>query len=275
MAITMDINLNQTLAPVMYIPHGGGPLPLFGDKGHLKLINFLSTVSQHFKRPSAILIISAHWEENNPTIINANKHSLFYDYYGFPEESYQVKYPVSGHPDLANEIFQLLEHNNLNPQLDNNRGLDHGVFVPLKLIYPNADIPCVQLSLLNSLDPLDHIKMGKALAELRKKNILIIGSGLSFHNMRALMAYPNNSNDLQNEAFQLWLINTCTDHDISETERMDKLTSWEKIPSARYAHPREEHLLPLHVCYGMCQNPAKLIFNDEILGEKACAFLWS
>jgi aromatic ring-opening dioxygenase catalytic subunit (LigB family) len=140
-------------------------------------------------------------------------------------------------------------------------------------MYPKADIPSLQLSLLRGLDPAAHIALGKALGELMNENILVIGSGFSFHNMRAFSWDGNSAPDPANEAFQNWLIETCTGP-ISQSEREQRLIEWEKAPSARYCHPREEHLLPLHVCQAMADKSAKLIFDDSILGKRAVAFLW-
>jgi len=258
---------------VLFIPHGGGPLPLLGDKGHQELVDFLKNITPTLGRPSAILVISAHWEEETATITSGETPELIYDYAGFPDEAYEIKYPASGNPQLAEKIFNLLQNNAVEARLDKHRGFDHGLFIPLKIMFPDASIPCVQLSLLNSLDPKEHIRIGKALAELRNENLLIIGSGFSFHNMRAFFQ-STGTGDEKNEVFESWLINTCSDNDIPENERERKLEQWSGAPFARYCHPREEHLLPLHVCYGICSSTAKLVFDGTVLGKKASAFLW-
>ena len=141
-------------------------------------------------------------------------------------------------------------------------------------MYPQAQIPCVQLSLLANLDPRAHVAVGRALAPLRNEDILIVGSGFSFHNLRAFFAGPSGSLDERNEAFSRWLIDTCTDEKLTLVEREDRLVAWEEAPHARYCHPREEHLLPLHVCFGMAQAKAQLVFDREVMGKRACAFLW-
>ena len=152
---------------------------------------------------------------------------------------------------------------------------DHGLFIPLKMMYPEADIPSLQLSLLHNLDPAEHIALGKALRELVTEKIMVIGSGFSFHNQNAFFGQVRGAPDPANEAFQNWLLETCTTDAISESEREKRLIEWEKAPSARYCHPREEHLLPLHVCLGMAGKPAKVIFDDQILGKRGLAFLWN
>jgi 4,5-DOPA dioxygenase extradiol len=262
------------LSPVLFMPHGGGPLPVLGDKRHQEMIGFLKDITHELGQPSAILLISAHWEEDKATITSGVSPSLIYDYYGFPDEAYDITYPVPGDPVLANTIFKLLQDNGIDAQLDAERGFDHGLFVPLKIMYPEANIPCVQLSLINNLDPAAHINIGAALSALRKQNVLIIGSGFSFHNLRAFFSPQSSGDDLENQAFETWLIETCSGNEISGNEREHRLTNWHKAPSARYCHPREEHLLPLHVCYGATKTTARLVFDGKVGGKKTSAYLW-
>ena len=177
-----------------------------------------------------------------------------------------------GSPELADHISGLLQQNNIPARIDPQRGFDHGLFIPLKMMYPLADIPCLQLSLLRGLDPAAHIALGKALREMSHENILVIGSGFSFHNMRAFWE-GGGMPDPANDAFQDWLIETCTGP-LPQSEREQCLVDWEKAPSARYCHPREEHLLPVHVCLGMAGRSAELVFDDMILNKRSVAFLW-
>src|SRR5208283_4515659 len=149
--------------------------------------------------------------------------------------------------------------------VDGERGFDHGLFIPLKMMYPNADIPALQISLLSNLEPKAHLQLGKALRDLLNDNILVVGSGFSFHNLRAFSFGAAPSSDSRNDAFQDWLIETCVQTN-EQMKREEKLVDWERAPSARYCHPREEHLLPLHVCVGMANAPAKLVFHDYIAG---------
>jgi len=261
------------LSPVLFIPHGGGPLPLLDGPGHSELIDFLQGISARIPRPSAICVISAHWEEPVATVTSNASPSLIYDYYGFPENAYAIQYPVPGSPSLANKIYSALQSSGIPARLDEQRGFDHGLFVPLKLMFPDATIPCVQLSLLNNLDPAGHIAIGKALRPLREDNVLFIGSGFSFHNMRAFFS-GNQGLDKQNIAFENWLIDTCISPKYSFSERTSRLIDWTHAPTARYCHPREEHLLPLHVCAGLSEEAAELMFDGEVLGKRACAFVW-
>jgi len=262
---------NQT--QIVYFSHGGGPLPILGDTSHQAMVNFMLQLPSRLRKPDAILVISAHWEESIATLLGAQNPSMYYDYYSFPDKAYEITYPAPGDPELANRIASILNKNNILSCIDNKRGYDHGLFIPLKLMYPQADIPSLQLSLLRGLNPTAHIALGKALRELMPDNILVIGSGFSFHNMGAFSWEGIDTPDPENEAFQDWLIEACTDP-ISQPKREEYLIDWQNAPSARYCHPREEHLLPLHVCIGMADNPAQTIFDDYILGKRAVAFLW-
>ena len=252
-------------AQILYISHGGGPMPILGDRYHLRMVDFLKGLSTKLKRPDAIVVLSAHWECPKPTLLCAQNPSLLYDYYGFPEEAYQLRYPSPMAVDLANHIASLFE----DAVLDDTRGFDHGMFIPLSLLYPDADIPTTQLSLLSSLSSREHWNMGEALRPLLDENILFIGSGFSFHNMRLFF----QDDDKQNHAFQEFLINTCA-ADLPISKREEALVAWQQAPYARYCHPREEHLLPLHVCCALAEKKAELVFDDEILKRRSVGFLW-
>jgi len=142
------------------------------------------------------------------------------------------------------------------------------------LMYPNADIPCIQVSLQQSLDPLAHLQLGQALASLDQEGLLILGSGFSFHNMQAFFRQGAGIPDAKNLAFETWLKETLNNRDLSETERWEHLQNWEHAPNARYCHPREEHLLPLLVCYGAAQRPCARVESVTVLGKQASSFIW-
>lgn len=270
----MNNKSNVSSNSVLYISHGGGPLPLLGDEAHKELIGFLENISAILAKPSAIIVISAHWEEDKPTITSGAAPSLIYDYYGFPEESYEIEYPASGEPSLAHSVFDLLRGHGIGADLADQRGFDHGLFVPLKIMYPDANIPCIQLSLVNSLSAIEHIQIGKALAGLKQDNVLVVGSGFSFHNLKAFFSSSTSEDRSLNESFEQWLIDVCSNDQLDEKERERMLVNWENAPAARYCHPREEHLLPLHVCYGIVKSPAKQVFTFEVMRKKASAYLW-
>lgn len=252
-------------AQVVYFSHGGGPLPLLGDQYHQEMVAFMKDLGTRLVRPDAIVVISAHWEKAKPTLLSAQNPSLLYDYYGFPKETYQITYPAPGNPKLAQRIASLLG----DADLDDKRGFDHGMFIPLSLMYPDASIPTIQLSLLSSLSSLGHWNLGEALRPLLEENILIIGSGFSFHNMQ--LFYQDD--DQKNNAFQEFLIESCAT-DLPLEKRKEALVAWEKAPFARYCHPREEHLLPLHVCCSLAQTKAEVVFDAPILKRRSVGFLW-
>jgi len=260
---------------ILFISHGGGPLPLLGDPDHRELVQHLEGLASRLQKPDAILVISAHWEASVPTVTAAARPELIYDYYGFPPESYEITYPCTGKPSLAAKVTQALRQAGLNAIEDEERGLDHGVFVPLKIMYPKADIPVVQLSLLDSLDPEIHIAMGKALKNLDDGHLMVLGSGFSFHNLRALFDSDPTTKAARNREFEEWLLKTCVDNALSEKERYRRLVEWDKAPHARYCHPREEHLLPLHVCYGMAGKPSEEHISTTIMNTQSGMFHWS
>ncbi|WP_206355577.1 DODA-type extradiol aromatic ring-opening family dioxygenase [Vibrio maerlii] len=224
-------------------------------------------------KPDAIVIISAHWEASQPTVNAGFTPNLLFDYTGFPDETYQYTYPAPGNPVIADMILDLFKQYGINSKSEIKRGWDHGVFVPLKLAFPQADIPIVQLSLLNSMNAKSHIEMGKALRSLMQHNILVIGSGFTFHNLRSQNWDDLHKSDPDNEAFQEWLTEVCT-CEMNEEERLQRLIEWENAPAARYCHPREEHLLPLHVCQGIANQKGKIVFDDKIAGKRCLGVLW-
>ncbi|MGA8281913.1 MAG: class III extradiol ring-cleavage dioxygenase, partial [Desulfobacterales bacterium] len=218
----MNQNNSQNNAQIIYFSHGGGPLPILGDDSHRAMVEFMRRLPSRLKKPEAILVISAHWEESTATLLGAQTPSMLYDYYGFPGEAYEITYPALGSPDLANRIAGLLNQSDMPAHIDLQRGFDHGLFIPLKLMFPQAEIPSLQLSLLSGLDPIAHLALGNALRDLIHENILVIGSGFSFHNMQAFLWHGMNTPDPANDAFQNWLIEVCTGP-ISQFEREQRL----------------------------------------------------
>lgn len=261
------------MAQIVYLSHGGGPLPILGDASHRAMVDFMRQLPSQLRPPEAIVVVSAHWEERSATLLGAHHPALFYDYYGFPEAAYEITYPAPGSPELATRIAGVLQKAHIATDIDPQRGFDHGVFIPLKLMYPDATIPTLQLSLVRGLDPAAHLALGTALRDLMPENLLVVGSGFSFHNLGAFSWQGINAPNLANDAFQEWLIDVCTGP-LPQPAREQRLIAWERAPSARYCHPREEHLLPLHVCLGMAGAQAKVVFDDYILGKRSVAFVW-
>ncbi|MCH1932089.1 dioxygenase [Shewanella sp. A25] len=268
---------DNNLMPVLFVPHGGGPLPLLNDANHDELRAFLTEMPKALPIPKAIVLITAHWEEAVFTVSSNPAPGMIYDYYGFPPESYTLTYPAPGEPALAKTIAELVAAKGIAVKLDNERGFDHGTFVPLKLMYPEASIPVVQVSLVQGLDPKTHIAIGEALAPLREQGILIVGSGMSFHNMRAFFS-GDSAVISRSRAFDKWLTETLMPASTaSNTAQPLTLIDWQTAPEARYSHPREEHLLPLMVCYGAAKVGSKEVqhsFNGTLFNAWISGYLW-
>ncbi len=254
--------------PVVFLPHGGGPWPWIREMYDENLATYLATIPDVPKTPpTALLVISAHWEETVPTVMTAAQPPMLYDYYGFPPETYKLQWPAAGSPAVAARVRELLGNAGFQTATDNERGFDHGTFVPLKLAYPDAQIPTVQLSLQAGLDPARHIAIGRALAPLRDEGVFIIGSGMSYHNMRG---FRDPRATAQATAFDTWL-RTATTSDPAVRDR--ELAAWAQAPAARDAHPREEHLLPLMVIAGAAgDDRGTIAYNADVLGKAVSAF---
>jgi aromatic ring-opening dioxygenase catalytic subunit (LigB family) len=210
--------------------------------------------------------VSAHWEAPVPTVTTSAAPPLLYDYYGFPPHTYELKWPAPGAPELASRVRHLLSGAGFESGEDGKRGFDHGVFVPLKLSYPEAQVPTVQLSLRAGLDPAEHLAMGRALAPLRDEGVFLVGSGMSYHNMRG---FNGASSHEPSARFDAWLGEVAKEE---PSKRDTALAAWTKAPSARECHPREEHLLPLMVVAGAAGNDrGKTVFHDEVMGVAVSA----
>jgi aromatic ring-opening dioxygenase catalytic subunit (LigB family) len=259
--------------PSIFLPHGGGPCFFmdwtWGPADTWKVTeHFLAGLAATLPaQPRALLVVSGHWEEPAFTVSTAPHPSLIFDYFGFPPHTYKLTWPAPGDPELAQRVHALLKDAGLPAAESPTRGYDHGVFVPLKVAFPQAQIPVVTLSLAASLDPALHIAAGRALAPLRDEGILIVGSGMSFHNLRAYM-HPETPDCAR--AFDNW-ISAAVEQ--PATQRTAELTQWRRAPHAAFAHPREEHLIPLMVASGAGGDaPGKRIFGDEPMGAAISAF---
>lgn len=250
--------------PTYFISHGGGPWPWLP-----KMRTMFATLEQSLKAmvaewdetPKAILMISGHWEGETVKVMTSARPAMVYDYYNFPKETYEVTYPAPGAPELAQRAMELLSAAGIDAEFDPERGYDHGVFAPMEVMYPNADVPLFQISILESYDPAAHFALGRALAPLRAEGVMIIGSGLSYHNLRLMgpeAAKPS-------AAFDAWLEEILA---MNPAERTKRLEDWATAPYARVCHPEEDHLVPLFVALGAAENEgAKRVYHDvEMMG---------
>lgn len=259
--------------PVAFLPHGGGPWPFVSmgiddPQGFAELRTYLQSVRDLPRHPPrAVLVVSAHWEMPVPTVMNAERPTLLYDYYGFPAEAYELTWPAPGSPRLAARVRELLASAGIANASDARRGFDHGTFVPLKLTYPEAEIPVVQVSLKGGLDPEEHLAFGRALAPLRDEGIFIVGSGMTFHDLRTFFSPPARP---ISETFDAWLRESAT---LPAAERDARLVQWAEAPAARQAHPREEHLLPLMVIAGAAgADRGRVAYNGTFAGVRLSAY---
>ncbi|KAL6850723.1 hypothetical protein ACO1O0_007848 [Amphichorda felina] len=275
------------LAPVIALSHGGGPLPVLGDPSHKSIVYSLTKripkllgLDDPSRRPRAIILITAHWSTSSPTISSAASPDLIYDYYGFPPESYELKYPAKGDPALAEEVAAALRAEGLDDTvLDPQRGWDHGVFIPMLLVNPAADVPIVQMSVLASEDPTRHLRMGRALRALRSQGVAIVGSGFaSFHNLPVMMSMRQGANPAQ----VAQIIDISRRWNAALTDVVDKepwkgLQAWRKLPGADVMHPPRggEHFMPLIVSAGAAEEGEKARwYTDNFSGVDIYTYYW-
>ncbi|MCM2292146.1 dioxygenase [Allorhizobium sp. BGMRC 0089] len=267
--------MTRTRLPVYFIPHGGGPWPFMefpkDEKGRGPwddLEAFLRGLPQDVgTTPKAVLIVSGHWETPPvPTVSTSAAPDMLFDYYNFPPHTYELRYPAKGDPALAGHIREVLGKAGIASAEDDKRGFDHGVFIPLMLIYPEADVPVVMLSMRNTLDAESHIALGQALEELRSQNILIVASGMSYHNMRMFRA-RDAAHEAAAKRFDDWLTDAVEQDD--PEQRAAILSSWTENPDALACHvPDHDHLVPLFVAAGAAgADKGKRVFNGIIAGK--------
>ena len=255
----------STILPTYFISHGGGPWPYL-DGPFRRMFDRLEQSLFDIRRelgdaPRAVLAISGHWEEHGFAISSAEQPGMEYDYSGFPPHTYQIKYKAPGSPELAAGVQRLLREGGIGARLDRERGFDHGVFSIMKPLYPGEDIPLVQLSIDRSYDPELHLKLGRLLAPLRDEGVLIIGSGLSYHNLREMRG---NEGAEPSRQFDAWLQETLA---AAPAERTKRLIQWEQAPMARAAHPQEDHLIPLMAAVGAAEEePVALVYHQKDFG---------
>lgn len=259
----------MTRQPAFFIPHGGGPCFFMDDPRGVwtGMEGFLRSLPERLPEPpTAILVVSGHWETDGFALTGSGNPDLIYDYSGFPPHTYQLRFDAPGAPALAREAAALLQAAGLKARVDPDRGLDHGVFVPLKVAFPDADIPVVEMSVDRDLDPALHLAAGRALAPLREAGVLIIASGMSFHNMRG---YGDPRFTGPSQAFDQWLTDAVQS---SDEVRAAALERWEEAPAGRLSHPQEEHLLPLMVAAGAGQGPGRRIYSETVMQTAISGF---
>ncbi|MCB8875242.1 DODA-type extradiol aromatic ring-opening family dioxygenase [Acidisoma silvae] len=265
----------QGRLPAYFIPHGGGPCffmdpPPGGPGTWDHMADFLRSLPGDLtEAPRAILMITGHWETAGLSVTSGAHPGLIFDYYGFPDSTYELTYPAKGDPVLAGRVADLLEEAGFPTELDAERGFDHGMFIPLKVAFPDAAIPVVELSVRKDLDPAAHIAIGQALAPLRDENVLILASGMSYHNLRGFFANDRRVEAIS-EGFDDWLVKAVAQ---PQAARDAALIGWESAPYARVCHPREEHLIPLMVAAGAAgSDTATHAYSDVVLGKKLSGF---
>ena len=247
--------------PTYYISHGGGPWPWIKDllPGDWSILerSLQAMPRQVGTTPRAVLVISGHWEEPVFTVQTHPHPPMLYDYGGFPAFTYEIQYPAPGAPDVAARVGELLSGAGIAHGEDGRRGFDHGVFAPLFVMYPDAEVPVLQLSMRHGYDPATHLAVGRALAPLRDEGVLIVGSGFSYHNLRAM----GPAGVEPSRQFAEWLQETLVEGPLAA--RSGRLLEWERAPGARQSHPAEDHLIPLMVAVGAAEgDPGVRVYHE-------------
>lgn len=252
-----------TSLPTYFLSHGGGPWPWL-DGPFRRGFDVLEASLKGMRReladaPRAVLMVSGHWEEFRFTLSSGHRPGMVYDYSGFPPETYRIRYAAPGLPVLAETAANLLRSAGLEAGTDATRGFDHGTFSLMEVLYPEETMPLVQMSLRADLDPTAHLAAGRALAPLRDEGVLIVGSGLSYHNLAQLRGTAGHE---PSRRFDAWLQETLIA--ASPSDREARLIDWARAPSARAAHPHEDHLVPLLVAAGAAgSSPAALTYHQK------------
>ena len=242
---------SMSIFPAIFVSHGAPDMSLHPSPAR----TFLSQLGDNLGKPQAILMISAHWGTRQPTISAAEQPNTVHDFWGFSPALNSINYPATGTPQLAKRVVQLLKDAGIASDTSSSRGLDHGAWNPLRLMYPSADIPVTQLSIQPHLTPSYHFQIGKVLAPLRQEGILILASGSATHNLREFGKYAIDAPPpAWVEDFSQWLSKALQQGDSSA------LLNYRQIaPYAKENHPSEEHLLPLFVALGAGGESANIV----------------
>ena len=257
--------------PTYFISHGGGPWPWIPNMRaqFAALETSLAAMPGELPEPpKAVLVISGHWEADEFRVMAAAHPPMVYDYYNFPKHTYDVVYPAPGAPELAKRISDLIADAGLPTALDESRGYDHGTFVPLYVMYPQAQVPVIQVSMRHGYDPEEHLALGRALAPLRDEGVLIVGSGLSYHNL----ALFGPKAKVPSTEFDAWLGDVL---DKPANDRTAALVDWESAPYARVCHAEEDHLVPLFAALGAAESdPSTVTYHEEGIFGGVTASSW-
>jgi len=250
--------------PSFFISHGGGPWPWIPDMraAFAPLEESFVAMRKDLPRtPRAVLMISGHWEADDFAVMTSPRPPMVYDYYNFPPHTYEITYPAPGAPDIARRAIGLIKSAGLPVRGDDAQGFDHGTFVPMAILWPEADVPLFQVSIRHSYDPADHFALGRALAPLRDEDVLILGSGLSYHNLRLF----GPGAKVPSEAFDHWLGDALA---LPPAERTSAILGWESAPHARTCHAQEDHLVPLFPALGAAEDDkaTRVYHQKDIFG---------
>ncbi|XP_063635209.1 uncharacterized protein LOC134805959 [Cydia splendana] len=275
MACSSDISKSYK-APSLFLNHGGGPLPVLGEKYNKEIGDFLRNVSKYieFDRTEAVIVVTAHREEDVVTISSGERHGMVYDYNNFPAVSYEWKHKAPGAPNLARSVHAAFTRAGIPATLDPHRGWDHGTFIPMMLADPAARIPILQISILKNQNASQHFQLGRVLRQFRDQGVAVIGSGMSYHNMAEFRKADIYSDGvIANEEFDEYLTDVCTGDDLK------RILRWEEERGAKEAHPEGEadHLMPLIVNIGAAGlATGRKVFDSVFIGKfKLSGFVWN
>jgi aromatic ring-opening dioxygenase catalytic subunit (LigB family) len=256
--------MTDTRLPVLFVSHGGGPWPYVEElrRQYPRTERELRGLSARLAtQPKAVVVVSGHWEAPRFSVATGAKPPMEYDYGGFPAHTYKIHYDAPGDPPLAREVLGLLSAAGIDAAADADKGFDHGVFVPLELMFPRADMPIVMVSIKSDYNAAEHLALGRALAPLREQDVLIVASGLNYHNMRG---FGRDGATQDAEVFTRYLDEAVALEDAAL--RAERFARWEHAPRARLAHPREDHLMPLLAAVGAAGgDKGRVLLNESVM----------
>jgi aromatic ring-opening dioxygenase catalytic subunit (LigB family) len=256
--------MTDSRLPVLFVSHGGGPWPYVEElrRQYPRTERELRGLSARLAtQPKAVVVVSGHWEAPRFSVATGAKPPMEYDYGGFPPHTYKIHYDAPGDPPLAREVLGLLGAAGIDAAADPEKGFDHGVFVPLELMFPRADMPIVMVSIKSDYNAAEHLALGRALAPLREQDVLMVASGLNYHNMRG---FGRDGATQDAEVFTRYLDEAVTLEDAAL--RAERFARWDQAPRARLAHPREDHLMPLLAAVGAAGgDKGRILLSESVM----------